>query len=122
METTISFEALGHNIEFYCHSHDTRNGFAHFARLYVDGRQCSIGHCYYLNRTWEHWHYQSVCLTACQNYIDVRSLDLKVDFKAERSLSRVSGKSKAELEEIIKNDPDIVLFTEIKKTLLDRSF
>lgn len=122
METTIRFEVLGHNIEFYCSARDTRNGFAHDTRLYVNGREWSVGHCYYLNRTWEHWHFQSVCLTACQNYIDVKSSDLKDDYKAERGLKRVAGKNKAELEEIIKNNPDIVLFTLIKKTLRDRSF
>lgn len=122
MEYEIKFNANGHDISFYCSARDTRSGFAHDTRLYVDGHEESVGTCYYLNRTWEHWRFQSVCLTACDNRIECRKDELKEACKYVWNVTRVCGKRKAALEEIINRDPEITLYREIKKTLHEKTF
>ena len=42
----------------------TRSGFQHETELYIDGRYVSAARCYYINRTWERYSYQSVMLQA----------------------------------------------------------
>lgn len=123
MDHVISFESKGRNVAFFCSARSTRSGFAHDARLYVDGRQWSVGHCHYLNRTWESYRFQSACLTACNNYIDVRKEDLKDDYKHDNRIARVVGeKRKAELQAIWDSDPDLILFRDIRQTLNERCF
>jgi len=123
MEHIIKFVAKNKEILFCCDSRGTRNGFAHDATLFINGIRASEGHCYYLNRTWEHWRFQTVCLTAVQNHIDVRMQDLKDDYKAENGISRVVGdKRKAELQAIWDSDSELILYRDIKQTLRERCF
>ena len=42
----------------------TGSGFVHETELYIDGWQATEARCYYINRTWERYSYQSVMLEA----------------------------------------------------------
>ena len=48
------------NIEFINTAKNTRNGFYHKTKLYIDSEFILECKCNYLNRTWESYPYQSV--------------------------------------------------------------
>lgn len=118
----VEFELNGHQIAFYCEARDTRNGFAHDAKFFIDSEYVTTGTCHYLNRTWEYWHFQSACLACCSKMIAYREDSLKRNFKDARGLSRVAGKNKEELLRIVDSDDFIALLKEIKKVLNERAF
>lgn len=119
----ISFESsIGHDVRFVCDSRNTRNGFAHDATLFINDCRVSDGHCYYLNRTWERWNYESACLCAVSNAIDSLKARLKSDYKAANGLSRIAGKHKDALGAVIAADDRIALLTDIKSILSTRLF
>ena len=60
----IKITVNNNEYEFVCDSRDTRYGFAHDCNLIINGTEYAVSHCYYLNRTWEAWTYQSVCINA----------------------------------------------------------
>lgn len=47
-------------ITVVCQWESTRSGFKHLATLLINGRKCGRAKCCYINRTWEHFQYQSV--------------------------------------------------------------
>ena len=49
----------GEKNSIYCKYENTRNGFKHVATMYYN-RNTYVAVCYYLNRTWECFEYQSV--------------------------------------------------------------
>ena len=122
-ERLIGFEVDGYQVTFSCDARNTRNGFAHDATIFINGRMCKDAHCYYLNRTWEAWRFQSVCLAAVTGLIDQREYDLKEDYKHENGLTRVLGKKRhEELIEKYNSDSLMGLYRKIKKILNERSF
>lgn len=81
---------------FHCNARDTKSGFAHDCELYLSNHdnyyKIACGTCYYYNRTWESWRFQSVCLQAVQNAIDQKTDELKAEFKAANNYSRMTTK------------------------------
>lgn len=47
-------------IKIVCRFGDSRNGFNHFATLFINGQEVEETKCHYINRTWERYTYQSV--------------------------------------------------------------
>ena len=60
----IKINTHEHELEFICTSRNTRTGFAHDCTLFINGYEETTAHCYYINRTWERWTYESVCVEA----------------------------------------------------------
>ena len=119
----IEFELNGHTITFDCDARDTRNGFAHDARFCIDYRFWWSSTANYLNRTWEHWRFQSVCLSCVSHEIESRIELLKLQYKIDHSISRLSGKAHKEaFQKIVDSDKWVVLLRDIKKVLIDRCF
>ena len=86
---------------FYCRTENTRHGFKHIVQLFENGIITSTGTCYYINRTWEKWNYQSACLTAMHNKIDkIIDNELKC-FKAYHNYDRMTTKRKEEFNQLI---------------------
>ena len=54
---SVNFQ--GEKNSIYCKYENTRNGFKHVATMYYN-RNTYVAVCYYLNRTWECFEYQSV--------------------------------------------------------------
>ena len=119
----VKFEANNHEIEIVCTSRNTRHGFAHDANLFVDGIPWyGTAHCYYLNRTWECWTYQSVCLEVVRSANDSRRAWLKENYKYENNVARITKKHSAALEEIYNADEDVKTMRAAFEVLRDRSF
>ena len=58
------FNIDGREIMFLNNYRGTGSGFMHETELFIDGWQASAARCYYINRTWERYSYQSVMLEA----------------------------------------------------------
>ena len=59
--TTRIFK-INENAEIVCDSVNTRNGFRHDARLFINGYEDEKAKCCYYNRTWERFKFESVIL------------------------------------------------------------
>lgn len=66
MEETYRITINNHPFRFDCRSWGTRSGFAHGAELTDTGRWERLAEekCYYLNRTWECYNFQTAMLGA----------------------------------------------------------
>lgn len=113
----VNIDVLGHKVMFVCNHRNTRCGFAHDADLLVDGRWTGDATCHYLNRTWERWGFESVCLSACSGVIDKRKASLKESYKDDHKLSRLAGKHKEAYEALCAADEKIVLMKAVKDEL-----
>lgn len=51
---------INEKIEAICQYKKTRYGFKHTAKLFLNGEEMGTAECYYSNRTWERYEYQSV--------------------------------------------------------------
>ena len=118
----VKFKTHKHSFEFVCDHRNTTNGFAHDATLFIDGCREEVATCYYLNRTWERWGYQSVCIECVRKLIKWREEVLKEQYRADNGISRVTAKRKKELDGIIKKDDRIKLLLAAKKKLDDQLF
>lgn len=89
-----------YNFKFVCDSRNTRYGFAHDCTLFINNIEDIKASCFYLNRTWECYQYQSVCKTAIDKEIEQTTEHITRVYKREHDLSRVSAKARAEIEKI----------------------
>ena len=69
MEETYRITINNHPFRFDCRSWGTRSGFAHGVELIETGTwwRLSEAKCFYLNRTWECYNFQSAMLGAIEN-------------------------------------------------------
>ena len=66
------FNIDGKEIEFVNESLDTRHGFKHVTTMFINNCEYGRNTCYYLNRTWERYRYQTVMRGCVQNLIEIR--------------------------------------------------
>ena len=104
---TINIKVNDTDYEFICDSRGTRYGFAHDCHLMVDCVERAIAHCYYLDRTWERWDYQTVCIKAIDELINTLADRKKSQFKADKGYKRMTAKRELEFNEILKCSPDL---------------
>lgn len=122
-EKMIEFEVCGRKVEFVCDSRDTRSGFAHDATIIINWRREREATCHYLNRTWEAWRFQSVCLACVNSLIAQREYEVKEDYKRDNGLTRIVGaKRKTEVNKRMGTDDRIIFLKEIKRILNEKSF
>lgn len=100
----IHIEIHGIDFSFYCKSRSTRSGFAHDCDLFINHDHEQTAHAYYLNRTWESWRFQTVCITAIGQEIDWRKEVLKSNYKDVHNVSRITKKHAAIMETEYQND------------------
>lgn len=117
MAKLIKIEKGGKEFLFVCESRNTRNGFAHDCTLFVDGYIAEKAKCYYFNRTWERYQYESVCVSA----IDKRIAELKERllelFKSDKKYNRMTQTRRKEFAEIVKGDSEIALYVSVRELL-----
>lgn len=119
---TINIKVNNTNYEFICESRDTRYGLAHDCYLMIDCVEKSIAHCYYLNRTWERWTYQSVCCQAVYNLIESITDREKEFFKREHDYKKMTAKRKVEFEETLKHSKTLNDLNTVMKNLKDNLY
>lgn len=112
----VNIEANGQNFEFVNTSGNTRNGFFHQTQLTTNGHFVKTK-CFYLNRTWERFTYQSVMLKAVSILIEERAEEITKKYKFENNIERLTAKRKEEVKELIKADNSILTYAKVKELL-----
>ena len=104
MSTIKEFSVNDHKYTFYCNSRSTRYGFAHDAELFDNGYLRCKASCFYLNRTWECYTYQSVMKKAVSNAIDSILSTMKYDYLSVNGYERMTAKRKEDFENVYLKD------------------
>lgn len=94
---SVNFQ--GEKNSIYCKYENTRNGFKHVATMYYN-RNTYVAVCYYLNRTWECFEYQSVIRKLYYIISDEMKEKAVEEWKTSKGKKRIS---KAERERIYKD-------------------
>lgn len=118
----VNAGANKHEVEFICTARDTRHGFAHDSVMFVDNVQWCKGTCFYLNRTWESWNYQSACIEAVSREVAGRKELLRTRYKVSHGIQRMTKKHTELFNKLLAADPDIAFMKDVKEVLLTRSF
>lgn len=92
--------ASGNNVTFFGEFKNTRNGFKHVVTAFIEqpnGNVCERSHtCYYLNRTWECYPYQSAILGVCLDAIESELHNARAAFMAKYEYKRLNDKRRDE--------------------------
>ena len=88
---------------FVCESLPTRSGFKHVATLFENGDiyPTESATCYYYNRTWECWCYQTVCREVVHKIIGFYQARAVERYKEKNNLKRISAEKRKEIENSI---------------------
>lgn len=81
-------------MEFINTYRSTRSGFSHTTELHNEGRLLSTAKCYYINRTWEAYTYQSCMQKAV--YIAMEN-----EIQTQKELMGIKRLTKEKKQEII---------------------
>lgn len=112
-----SLKINDNQITFVNNSRSTRNGFAHDSELYINDNYKGKHSCYYLNRTWECYRYQTVMMGLVDNLIEERKNYIKADYKRANNIARLTQKHNGKIAGLFKADDRIVLYEAIIKEL-----
>ena len=94
---SVNFQ--GEKNSIYCKYENTRNGFKHVATMYYN-RNTYVAVCYYLNRTWDCFEYQSVIRKLYYIISDEMKEKAVEEWKTSKGKKRIS---KTEREKIYKD-------------------
>lgn len=103
--------------EFICESRSTRHGFAHDCNLFINDSREQTAHCYYLNRTWECWQYQTVCLSAINAELEWYSNRTLEAWKRENEYNRMTKARRILFDQYLKELPYFKTLTACKEQL-----
>lgn len=76
-----SFTIDGKTITFQNSYRKSPSGFMHETILYIDNWEAMAAECYYINRTWERYRFQSVMLEAVHKLQKEETARLKREYK-----------------------------------------
>lgn len=111
------FEIDGNAIEFVNESYNTRHGFKHVSTMFINGNEMRSHTCYYYNRTWECYRYQTVMMGLVRDRIN-DALDLSKEiFKEENGYKKMTPKRQEEFEKFIEHNSIINLCNKILEEL-----
>lgn len=116
----IKIECNGTRFEFVCNSRGTRSGFAHDCNLFINDSREQTSHCYYYNRTWECWRYQSVCIDAINQEIEWYTNRIMEQWKGEHEYKKMTKSRKTEFDEYLQGLKYIQTLKQCKQELKDK--
>lgn len=116
MENKI-LKIAGENVSFVCSSRSTRSGFAHDTTLFIDGVETASATCYYYNRTWEAYRFQTVQKNAVYKAAARKRDQLLAAFKTAHGYKKMTQQRRADFENIAAADPDVTFFRAILAAL-----
>ena len=114
---TIRIKEGNKNFMFICNSRDTRNGFAHDCNLFINDQHVAGASCYYINRTWESWTFQTVCMKALALIIDERKDQLKSDFMESHAYKKLTKNRRAAFNDLISKDIYLAILQRVYNNL-----
>ena len=107
----------GKEIIFINTWHSTRSGFAHETELYIDGWQAAEARCYYINRTWERYSYQSVMLQAVHKLQEGETAREKAHFLQVNGFKNMMDHRKPAFMEYLANNKNLAFYKQIEEAL-----
>lgn len=114
-----TFQIDDHNITFVNESKNTRSGFKHVSRLYINGMPISEGTRYYYNRTWERYRFQSSMIECVEKAIKWCADDLKENIMQKNNWKRLSPARSEAIRKAINEEQNIQFYNSILKYLKD---
>lgn len=105
----------GKTFTFVCESWSTRHGFAHGCEMFGKGGYYKIAEekCYYLNRTWECWTYQSAILGAVRKARDYAAARVEDALKDANGWKKLTAKRRAVLMDALEHDAEYKTLTKV---------
>lgn len=97
---SVNFQ--GEKNSIYCKYENTRNGFKHVATMYYN-RNTYVAVCYYLNRTWECFEYQSVIRKLYYIISDEMKEKAVEEWKTTKGKKRISATERERIYKDIDN-------------------
>ena len=122
MAKMVRIENEGKAFTFYCTSRNTRHGFAHDCTLFIDGYEREEASCYYFNRTWECWQYQTVCIDCINKLINNRRESLKEEYKYNNGIKRMTRQKNDIFHDIWQNDEIIKMYSKVYYALSNNQY
>lgn len=107
----------GKEIIFINNCRSCPSGFVHETDLFIDGWQAADARCYYINRTWERYAYQSVMLEAVHKLQEWEMEREKCRFRQQNGIKNIMERHKSALEDQLKNNEDLLLYKKIEGAL-----
>jgi hypothetical protein len=107
-------------LENYCivnESKDTRHGFKHVSTLIFYDSAIATESCYYLNRTWECYRYQTSMKAVVNKYLQEIKDNIIYYYKQDNNIKRLTKKHKEAIEKLFNEDNRITELKEIYKQL-----
>lgn len=119
MTRTMEITIDGKRYRFYLSAWKTRSGFAHGAEMFDCESYTIVAEykCYYLNRTWECWTYQTAILGAVSKAMDYLKSDVADNLRAENGWKVITKKRSAVLDEALDNNDEMVRLRKLYKEL-----
>lgn len=109
---------IGKNyFEFVCETWENSRAWGHKVNLFKNGYQISEAKITYINRTWENYRYQSCMLKAISQVMDKLIEDIKIDYKNNNNISRLTKKHKENIEKMLENNEDMQILKELRKNV-----
>lgn len=102
----FEYSINGEKVEFVCECKKTRNGFEHDATVFVNGHEVASATCRYLNRTWESYEYQTVCLKAAEKGLERNMRQSKIDFMTQNEYRKMTAKRQYEFIDWLNENAD----------------
>ena len=115
---TIKITVNNKEYLFICNWRNTRTGFAHDCNLLIDGIEKSVSHCFYINRTWEVYSFQSVAVEAVDLLIKDREETIKTEYMESHGFKRLTQKRAGGYFDELATDSTITDLKAVKSKLL----
>lgn len=122
MSKVIFIDKDNTRYNFYCRTEDTRHGFKHVCELFIDGYLWNSAVCYYLNRTWERWAYQTVCLEAVNKELNRIYDNTKNCYKEGKGIKRLTDKHKKAIDDLFYTNMAVERLQAVKQELNNKLF
>lgn len=105
-----------------CKSENTRNGFKHTATLNISTTSDTFGKtsgatCYYINRTWECYKYQTVIIKTLDELLANIYGYNRTLFKLKHNFARMTPKRLEMLDAILRENTFYITLLDVKKIM-----
>lgn len=102
---------------FYNSWRGTASGFVHETELYIDGWRAAAARCYYINRTWERYCYQSVMLQAVHKLQEEETARERAYFLQANGYKNMMEHRKPAFMEYLASNENLALYNKIEEAL-----
>lgn len=101
---------------FVCESENTRHGFKHVVEFIDNGHEYKAT-CYYINRTWEKYRYQSAMIKAVNEALWCVQTRIEYELKILNGWKKITAKRRDIIEREFDKNPTVNLYRELIVTL-----